>query len=987
MPPQRYSYYPPGPRGYPVVVATRPVEKERMGPHPPPDIPWQQGRRGTKGVPPTEAAWREDRMITPSLSTSSQAAVQAPDDIELSNQVEQLNDTESPNTALAADKKHVTFHIEQQQQPAVRRQPIKVMMRDMKSGTRDDNEQPPTDALHHGSMGKPPYHPRPSDSDTQIINDKQLPPQRVSAWKAADRGPITTTRTLYEPEGDKSAKKFNALIKQTASDRAKRSSVSDTVQDEQIPSPSGDIKILKSDDKQAKGKQQQSSAPPTNGETNKETVDQKPQQSSGKTKHDSSSSRKGSKRDRPAVRQYQPPAARNQDEQVYSSENRAGGSRRPPRYQEYNLEGRYQRRKDSGQHFEGKHHLEGKHQHKTGGKHPSQAEEKQFEGKNQSHPEGKRHSYSEDAHSEGKHLDGKRQSYPEGKHYSYSEGKYLDIKHQEGKQPDSKHQSQAEGKHQKQHHSEGRHFDSRRERPKRDKDTKDLLPSQEEPHPQEDAEKSKQSGKEPHNKTAGETKQQKKKSNSSGQKEITGAKARSSRGRNRNDDWGYYNDDYYNDYQWYGSNYDYYNYGDYDYDYDYQREYYPEHRRGPSGRSRQQQQSTSSTSEKKDSTNRRSQQSTTTGRPPRTRKDESRKDEPSDGVDKTQQHKGNKSNDEDKPLPEGGADNRRRRTDSRQQQQQDNDKRRFAKSGSSGGKGPAGRGTGANKTSPSNSSLDQRPVEDPQQKTTTKKDAAVKEKAPARMVNVDINSPNVVVIDEDVATPLSPNSASEVDDFIRVTSKKEKREMKEQEKHRQQEKQRKAEEEENKKKHSSKKSHKSKHQQQHSSHEQTSQQGEAQPALSNSWTTATTITTQSSSIWSDSYTNLLSEGVHHPNYMTTSLIRPQGDYQLFPTSFTTPTAVPLAHLSAAVDSSVAQELPSSTSQTHTLSETEKVASVERQDPVSSGRGVRTDLPVSKSHSSMSVGGTIGRGRGSSNRAPGSNRAVSSSNKVRDVCKS
>jgi len=953
-----------------MVVATRPVEKDRIGPRLPSDN-WQQGRRSTKGVPPPETAWGEDRIM-PS-SNSSQAAVQA--DIELLNN--QVDHTES---ALAADKKHVTFHIEQQQ-PAARRQPIKVMMRDMKSGTRDDNEQAPTDALHHSSMGKPPYHPRASsDSDTQIVNDKQLPAQRVSAWKG-DRGPITTPRTLYEPEGDKSAKKFNALIKQTVSDRAKRSSVSDTVQDEQIPSPSGDIKILKSDDKHAKSKQQQSSAPPTNSETNKETADQKPQQSSGKTRHDSSSSRKGSKKDRPAVRQYQPPPARNQDEQVYPSENKAGGSRRTPRYQEYNFEGRHQRRKDSGQHFEGKHHPEGK-QHKTGGKHPSQAEEKHSEGKHQSYPEGKRHSYFEGthhAHSEGKHLDSKHQSHSEGKHY---EGKHVDVKHQEGKHPDGKHQSQPEGKHQKQHHSEERHV---RERPKKEKDTKDLPSSQEEPQPQEDAEKSKQSGKEPHNKTAGEAKQQKKKSSSSisgGQKETTGAKARSFRGRNRNDDWGYYNDEYYNDYQWYGSNYDYYNYGDYEYDYDYQREYYPDQRRGPSGRSRQQHQSTSSTSEKKDSTNRRSQQSTSTGRPPRTRKDDSRKDEPSDGVDKTQQHKGSKNNDEDKPLPEVGADNRRRRTDSRQQQQQDNDKRRFAKSGSGGGsssKGPAGRGTGTNKTSPS---LDQRPVEDLPQKATTKKDAAVKEKAPSRMVNVDINSPNVVVIDEDVATPLSPNSAGEVDDFIRVTSKKEKREMKEQEKHRQQEKQRKAEEEENKKKHSSKKSHKSKqHQQQNSSYEQPSQQGEAQPVPSNSWTTATTITTQSSSIWSDSYTNLLSEGVHHPNY---TLIRPPGDYQLFPTSFNTTPAVPLAHLSAAVDSSVAQELPSSASQSHTLSETEKVTNVERQDPGHSGRGVRTDLPLSKSHSSMSVGGTIGRGRGSSSRAPGSNRGVSSSNKVRNV---
>ena len=33
---------------------------------------------------------------------------------------------------------------------------------------------------------------------------------------------------------DKSAKKFNTLIKQTASDRAKRSSVGDNVQDEQV---------------------------------------------------------------------------------------------------------------------------------------------------------------------------------------------------------------------------------------------------------------------------------------------------------------------------------------------------------------------------------------------------------------------------------------------------------------------------------------------------------------------------------------------------------------------------------------------------------------------------------------------------------------------------------------------------------------------------------------------------------------------------------
>ena len=929
-------------------------------------------------------------MITPSLSTSSQAAVQAPGDIELLDQVAQHNDTEPPNTATAADKKHVSFHIEQQQQhPSARRQPIKVMMRDMKSATRDDNDQPPADALHHGGMGKPPYHPRPSDSDTQVMNDKQLPTQRVSAWKAADRGHITSTRTLYEPEGDKSAKKFNALIKQTASDRAKRSSVGDNVQDEQVHSPSGDIKILKSDDKQTKGKQQ-SSAPPTNNETDKEATDQKPHQPSGKTRHDSSSSRKTTKRDRPAVRQYQPPAARGQDEQVYTSENKTGGSRRPPRQQEYAYEGRYQRRKEPG-HFEGKHYPEGKYQHKTEGKHLSQADEKQSEGKNQSHSEGKHHSYSErkrHPHSDGKHLDSKHQSHPEGKHQSHSEGKHLDNKHHEGKYSEGRRQSQPEGKHQKQHHSEGRHVDSRRERPKRDKDIKDLPSSQEEPHPQEDGEKSIQSGKEAHNKSVGEAKQQKKKSNTSvsgGQKETTGAKARSSRGRNRNDDWGYYNDEYYNDYQWYGGNYDYYNYHDYEYGYDYQREYYPEQRRGPQGRSRQQQQSMSSSTEKKDSTTRRSQQSATTGRPPRTRKEESRKDEPSDGVDKTQQQKGSKSKDEDKPLHEGGADNRRRRTDSRQQQLQDNDKRRFARSGS-GGKGPAGRGTGANRTSPSNSSLDQRPVDDLQQKTTNKKDAAVKEKAPARMVNVDINSPNVVVIDEDVTTPLSPSSAGEVDDFIRVTSKKEKREMKEQEKYRQQEKQRKAEEEESKKKHPSKKSsHKSKQQQQHSAHEQTSQQGETQSAPSNSWMPTTTITTQSSTIWADTYTNLLSEGVHHPNYITPSLIRPPGDYQLFPTSYTTTPAVPLAHLSAAVDSSVAQELPTSASQGHTLSETEKVASVERQDPVPSGRGVvRTDLPVSKSHSSVSVGGAIGRGRGSSSRAPGSNRGVSSSHKVKYI---
>lgn len=949
---------------------------------------WQQHRR-PKGVPAPESAWGEDKLVNPPTVTQPSTVHSIPNEQleSLQQQLEhtRLSDSDSNATtatasaAISAEKKHVTFHIEQQQQPAAppaTRQPLKIMMRDMKVSTRDEHDPPPAiDVFHHSNTGKPPYLQRPNDPDHQHVTntDKSLPQQqRVSPWKAADRGPITTPRTLYEPEGDKSAKKFNALIKQTSSERGKRSSVSDTAQDggEQVQSPSGDIKILKAEEKQSKGKHQVTATTPTDETAN---AHNKSQQSSGgksKTTEASSSTttKKGSKRERPSFRQYQPPPAREQqDEQQAYSEGKGSGRRQSR--QDYNNEqqqgdSRGQRRKDRQQ-PEGKYHTEGKdRRHLSDSKH-------QTEGKPQS---------------EGKH-------HPEGKHQHVDSNRRENRSRRErevSKEPPSQEQTELTAT------AAADAFKEDISKPEQSQD-----------------DKTKQSGKEPQSKggnSGGETKHRKKSSTSGSaahksETSVPKEKSRSRGSRNRgsnNDDW-YYSEEYYN--QWYGGGYDYY----YDYHYD-DYNYYPDQRRLPSGRQKQQPYDGSSknTSERKDNGGKRSQHHGDRGsnRPARTRGGD-RKDESSD--DKGQQHRSTKDKSREvseevprsKPAEEADTRERNRRRDNKQHVDSNVDKKRSSRTSS--GKGNVSQSTASySKSSASHdptgrsrvtsgkttSVTQDRPLQSDDHSHTaiisdsssSKKEPTIKDKAAsAKMANVDINSPTVFVIDEEQTAPLS-STVTESDDFIRVTSKKEKREMKELEKHRQQEKQRKAEEEENKKKHHStrKSSHKTKHQ------HQLQEQSLAQEDQSlSSWSTtsntsATTVTT--ASIWTESFTDLLNEGVNQTTYMAAahSSLMPSGDYQLFPSYSTS--SVPLAHLSAAVDSSVVHDLPTTASQGHSLSETDvKPSGVGRPDTSSAGHGaIRTDLPLSKSHSSASVGGAIGRGRGSSSsRAPGSNRGTSS----------
>ena len=281
---------------------------------------------------------------------------------------------------------------------------------------------------------------------------------------------------------------------------------------------------------------------------------------------------------------------------------------------------------------------------------------------------------------------------------------------------------------------------------------------------------------------------------------------------------------------------------------------------------------------------------------------------------------------------------------------------------------------------------DQPQQSDNQQYSTASKNSsgkvpAIKDKAAsAKMANIDINSPTVFVIDEEQIIPL-PTASSENDNFIRVTPRKEKQEMMELEKHRQQKKQPKVEEKENKKKqHSTRKSsQKTKYQQQHQLQEQSLPHEDQ--SLSSNWGTTTTTTVSNASIWSESILSLLNEGVNQTNYMAaahSSLMAP-GDYQLFPTSSYSSSSVPLAHLSAAMNSSVAQDQPTSASQEQSLSETNVKGGVGRPDASSVGQSaMRTDLPLSISHSSVSVGKATGRGRGSSSsRGQGSQLGSSS----------
>ena len=993
-----YPHYYHPQRGYPITVASRPVDKERPHPVlPQSDLQpiWQQNRR-PKGVPPPESAWGEDKLVSsPTVSQPSTVQSIANEQLEsLQQQLEHttLSDNDSIATtatasaAISAEKKHVTFHIEQQQQPAAppaTRQPMKIMMRDMKASTRDEHDSPPaTDVFHHSNMGKPPYLQRPNDPDHQHVanTDKSLPQQqRVSPWKAADRGPITTPRTLYEPEGDKSAKKFNALIKQTSSERGKRSSVSDTTQDggEQIQSPSGDIKILKAEEKQPKGKHQVTAATPTDDTANAH----KSQQSSGgkskTTDASSTTTKKGSKRERPGYRQYQPPPAREQDEQAYSEGK--GNGRRQSR-QDYNNEqqqgdGRGQRRRDRQQ-PEGKYHMEGKDRrylpdskHQTEGKSNS-------EGKTQSeakhHPEGNKR----------QHIDGNRRESRSRKEREAS------------KEPPSQEQTEQ---------LTATAADAFKEDVGKPEQSQD--------------DKTKQLGKDPHSKggnSSGETKHKKKttsgavahKSETSVPKEKSRSRGSRNRGSNNDEGW-YYSDEYYN--QWYGGGYDYY----YDYHYD-DYNYYPDQRRLPSGRQKQQPYDGSgkSTSERRDNGGKRPQQHSDRGsnRPARTRGGD-RKDESSD--DKAQQHRSTKDKSREvtseevprsKPAEEADTRDRNKRRDNKQHVDSNVDKKRSSRTSSGKGNPPQSTAstskssvshdpTGRSRTSSgkTTSVTQDRPLQSDHSHTavisdssSSKKEPTIKDKAAsAKMANVDINSPTVFVIDEEQTVPLS-STVSENDDFIRVTSKKEKRELKEMEKHRQQEKQRKAEEEENKKKHHStrKSSQKTKQQQQHQLQEQSLAQDDQSLSSWNTTSNTSAPTVTTASIWTESFTNLLNEGVNQTTYMAAahSSLMPSGDYQLFPTSYST-SSVPLAHLSAAVDSSVVHDLPTTASQGHSLSETDvKPSGVGRPDTSSAGHGaIRTDLPLSKSHSSASVGGAIGRGRGSSSsRAPGSNRGSSSS---------
>lgn len=992
--PLYYTAHPPQ-RGYPITVASRPVEKERPHQIPQSDLQpiWQQNRR-PKGVPPPDSAWGEDKLVTSPAVTQS-STVQSIGNEQMESIQQQLEQTTLNDSDSTAEKKHVKFHLEQQQQPVAppaARQPLKIMMRDMKlSG--DNDQTSTTENFHHGNMGKPPYHHRPNDTDHQhTVNvERSLQQQqKISAWKAADRGPITTPRTLYEPEGDKSAKKFNALIKQTSSERGKRGSASESTPDgEQVQSPSGDIKILKAEEKQSKGKP--TATTPTDETT---PAHNKPQQTSHKNKTGEASTttaKKGSKKERPSFRQYQPPAAREQDEQSYT-ENKGSGRR--SNRQDYNYEqqqgdSRSQRRRDR-QPSEGKYHSDKRYsdsKHQTEGK-PHSEGKTQAEGKH--HPEGKRQ------------VDGSNRRENRSR-----------KERETSKDPPASTHEQTE-----QHTATPA-----------DVSKEDVSKSE---HSQDD--KTKQSGKDTtHSKGAGsssgDTKHRKKNTTSSGpaaqKSDSSVPREKSSRrggGRSRNtDDW-YYSEDYYN--QWYASG----GYDDYYYYYD-DYNYYSD-RRAPSGRQKQQQQSydaasnsKGTSSERRDTGGKKShqqqQQQTERGanRPARTRGGD-RKDESSE--EKAQQHRSTKDKSREvsgeevsrsKAAEEADIRDRGRRRDSKQHHQESNvDKKRSSRTAGTKGTAPqsstastskssashdgSGRGqsrSSSNKTNTSQDHRPQQPSSDDQQHTTAsesssgKKEPTIKDKAAsAKMAIVDINSPTVFVIDEEQTIP-TPSTAPENDDFIRVTSKKEKREMKELEKHRQQEKQRKAEEEENKKKqHSSRKSsQKTKHHQQHQLQEQSLPHEDQSLSTTNWSTTATTATVSNASIWTESFTSLLNEGVNQTSsYMAAahSTLMAPGDYQLFPTSSYSSSSAPLAHLSAAVDSSVAQDLPTTAAQGHSLSESDvKPTGVGRPDTSSAGHGaIRTDLPLSKSHSSASVGGAIGRGRGSSgSRAPGSNRGSSS----------
>ena len=123
----------------------------------------------------------------------------------------------------------------------------------------------------------------------------------------------------------------------------------------------------------------------------------------------------------------------------------------------------------------------------------------------------------------------------------------------------------------------------------------------------------------------------------------------------------------------------------------------------------------------------------------------------------------------------------------------------------------------------------------------------------------------------------------------------------------------------------------------------------------------------------DSY-NIWLQPTHHRWHLEiTCYSLPQSPYSS--------SSAPLDHLSTALDPSVPQDLPTSATQGHSLSETDvKPAGVGRRPHASfacSGP-MQTDLPLSKSHSSTSVGRAIGRGHSaSSSRGPGSNWGSSS----------
>ena len=94
------------------------------------------------------------------------------------------------------------------QQPAMRSQPKKIMLRKM--GESRENEG--SERQEHVSGGRGKEAAKGSSGEGEAEAEDLATPEGASkprqAWKMTDRGPINSTKTLYEPEGKKSEAKF-----------------------------------------------------------------------------------------------------------------------------------------------------------------------------------------------------------------------------------------------------------------------------------------------------------------------------------------------------------------------------------------------------------------------------------------------------------------------------------------------------------------------------------------------------------------------------------------------------------------------------------------------------------------------------------------------------------------------------------------------------------------------------------------------------------